>query len=235
MRQVLLFLDVETTGLELEDRICSLGLIVVDNEKTIAYHSLVKPPRKIKPEAMAVHHITNEMVKNIKTFSSSDIFKTLEQYNTEKNILIAHNINFELEMLSKEGLLWCGGIVDTLRCSKHLIEEIEQFSLQYLRYELGLYRQEVGSSSALGIKLQAHSALSDAFHVKMLLSYLMEMADIDALMEYTTEQVLLKKFSFGKYKGRYIEEVALQDVGYLNWLLNQEIDDDLSYSIKYYL
>ena len=232
---MLLFLDVETTGLEGNDRICALGLITVDEKETKTYQTLIKPPRKIKPEAMAVHHITNEMLKDAPSFSASEVSKVLEQYNSEENILIAHNISFELEMLSKESLLWRGGIIDTLRCSKHLIDEIERFSLQYLRYELGLYKTEQAQSTSLNVTLQAHNALSDAFHVKMLFEYLMDMATEEVLMTLTIQPALLKKLTFGKYKDHYLEELASQDAGYLNWLLNQEIDEDLSYSIKHYL
>ena len=235
MSQVLLYLDVETTGLEPEDRICSLGLIVVDGEKVTSYTSVVKPPRKIKPEAMAIHHITNEMVKSASPINEDTVFKVLEKHNSDKNILVAHNISFELDMLSREGLIWNGGMIDTLRCSKHLIEEIEQFSLQYLRYELGLYKEELARSSDCGVVLQAHNALSDAFHVKMLLEYLVEIEPVEELMTLTMQPVLLKKLLFGKYKGHYLEELVFQDAGYLNWLLNQEIDEDLSYSIKHYL
>ena len=235
MSQVLLYLDVETTGLEQEDRICSLGLIVVDNENVTTYQSLVKPPRKIKPEAMAVHHITNEMVKEASSFSDIELYKLLETYNSEEHILVAHNVSFVLEMLSKEGLLWQGRVVDTLRCSKHLIKEIEHFSLQYLRYELGLYKQEVATSKVLGVTLQAHSALSDALHVKLLCEYLLEMVSVQELLTLTTQPVLLQKLTFGKYKTQYIEEIASQDRGYLQWLLNQEIDEDLAYSIQHYI
>ncbi len=230
-----LYLDLETTGLEEPDRICSAGLIIDNDGHTLTEEVLVKPPRKIRPEAMAVHHITNEMVKEAPAFDATNIAALLREYNSSENILVAHNISFELAMLAKEGFVWKGGVIDTLKCSRHLIDEIDRFALQYLRYELGLYRSEVKEAKALGLELKAHSALSDAFHVRLLHRYLNEMADDERLMALTTEPVLIRKFAFGKYKDHYLEEVAMNDAGYLCWMLEQSIDEDLEYSIKHYL
>jgi len=232
---VQIFLDLETTGLELSDRICSVGFILEDTEKIDCYETLVKPSCKIKTEAMAVHHITNEQVAKASLFSDTELTELLNRHNNDNNILVAHNINFDLEMLAREGFIWQGGIVDTLRCSRHLIEEIDRFSLQYLRYELGIYKSEEVKTKALGITLQAHDALSDAFHVQQLYHYLKEMVSEDELMRMSVEPALLKKLNFGKYKSHYIEEVAAQDRGYLEWLLQQDIDEDLSFSIRHYL
>lgn len=231
---MLIFLDTETTGLEDADRICSIGLIVYDEGTATPYYELIKPPRKTKPEASAVHHITNEMLKDKKVFKASYMYTLLQQLNTQDNVLISHNIHFDLKMLKKEGFVWQGGIIDTLKCVRHLIPECEQFSLQYLRYELQLYKYE---KNDLEIAVQAHNALSDALHVKLLYEYLLEMSNQDELEELTMKNVLLSKFSFGKYKGRYIEEIAMHERGYLEWMLHnmQDIDDDLRYSLEYWL
>ena len=232
---MLIYLDLETTGLEEADRICSLGLIIADESTAQTEETLIKPARKIRPEAMAVHHITNEMVNEAPAFNDAEIVRLLQEHNCDENILVAHNISFDLAMLAKEGFFWRGGVIDTLQCSRHLIDEIDRFSLQYLRYELGLYRREESEAEKLGLELKAHSALSDAFHVRLLHQYLNEMADDSTLMELTIEPVLIKKFVFGKYKDHYLEEVAMNDAGYLRWMLEQSIDEDLQYSIKHYL
>ena len=230
-----IFLDLETTGLDLSDRICAFGCLIEDGETIHSYESLIKPGCKIKTEAMAVHHITNERLIEAPDFSKSELLELLHAHNTHEHTLVGHNIGFDLEMLAKEGFIWQGGIVDTLRCSRHLIEEIDRFSLQYLRYELGLYKREAPKAEVLGVTLQAHSALSDAFHVKQLYHYLKEMVSEDELMRLSVEPALLKKLNFGKYRDHYIEEVASQDRRYLEWLLQQDIDEDLSFSIRHYL
>jgi DNA polymerase-3 subunit epsilon/exodeoxyribonuclease X len=227
---MLVFLDTETTGLDEQDRICSLGIIAEDK----TYYELIKSPRKIRPESSAVHHLTNEMLKDKKVFKESGIYKTLQEYNNIDNILIMHNAPFDLKMLQKENFVWQGAIVDTLKCVRHLIPECEQFSLQYLRYELKLYKLEKDN---FGITLQAHNALSDALHVKLLYEYLLDIASLEELQNLTMEPILISKFTFGKYKGRYIEEIAMNDASYLHWMLHNmsSVDEDLQYSLEYWL
>jgi DNA polymerase III epsilon subunit-like protein len=234
---MLIYLDLETTGLEPKDRICAIGLIGVEGEDATTRYDLVKPSRKIRSDAMALHHITNEMVKERPAFAQSDSARWLEEHNTAEHIIVGHNIEFDLGMLQKEGIVWQGGVIDTLKCTRSLIPECEHYGLQYLRYELGLYRDEAEEAEKLGIPLQAHHALGDAYQVKRLCDYLGEMADTERLLELTVERALVTKFTFGKYKGRYIEEIAASDRGYLEWMLNNmfDMDEDLRYSVEYYL
>ena len=234
---MLIYLDLETTGLEPKDRLCAIGMIGVEGESVTTHYDLVKPPKKISPEAMSVHHITNEMVKEMPPFSDTESAKWLQKHNTPDTVLLGHNIGFDLSMLQKEGVVWQGGIIDTLKCTRHLIEECDQYGLQYLRYELGLYKDEAAEAKKLNIDLKAHDALSDAYHVKKLHDYLADMADVERLLELTVERTLITKFAFGKYKGRYIEEIAMNDRGYLEWMLNEmfDMDEDLRYSVEYFL
>lgn len=234
---MLIFLDVETTGVEPKDRICALGSVAEEASGITTHADLVKPPLKIRPDAMAVHHITNEAVAGSPAFMQSSTAQWLQQCNIPENVLVGHNVGFDLTMLQKEGLVWQGGFVDTLKCARHLMPECDQYGLQYLRYELGLYKKEAAEAEALGIDLRAHDALADAYQVRRLYGYLLEMADAERLQTLTTEPVLITKFSFGKHKGRYIEEVAMHDRGYLEWMLNEmfDMDEDLRYSVEYFL
>jgi len=222
---MLIFIDIETTGLEREDKICK--------------YELVNEGKKIPPQASSIHHITNEMIKEKSAFKEGEIYKFLQENSNDKNTLIAHNIKFNLEKLSSAGVTWKGDLTDTLRVTKHLIPECEFFSLQVLRYELQLYRDEEKLKDELGIKdaLSAHNALSDTLVVKLLFNSLEELASLDEMKELSFKNVLLQKFDFGKHSGKYIEEVAMNDRGYLEWMLHSvsDLDEDLKYSINYYL
>ncbi|MDQ7068677.1 MAG: 3'-5' exonuclease [Sulfurimonas sp.] len=230
---MLIFLDSETTGLNALDRICSIAYL---GESEYVYE-LVNEGKKISVEASSVHHITNEMLKDKRSFKDSDVYKYLQLHNSEENTLVVHNSLFHLEMLRKSGFIWKGGVIDTQRVSKHLLEECDNFSLQLLRYELRLYKGEEKLKQEYGIKdaLVAHNALSDAVVTKLLFLYLQEMVSIEVMLELSFKEVLLKKFSFGKHKGKYIEEVCINDLSYAQWLLSSECDEDLKYSINYYL
>ncbi|MDF1884276.1 3'-5' exonuclease [Sulfurimonas sp. SAG-AH-194-C21] len=230
---MLIFLDTETTGLETKDVICSVAFI---DDDTYGYE-LINEGKKISAEASSVHHITNEMIKDKLAFKKSSVYKYLQEHNTDENTLVAHNINFDLGMMASAGFIWKGCIIDTLRVSKHLIQECEGFSLQLLRYELKLYRGEEKLKNQYGIKdaLLANNALSDAFVTKLLFGYLEEMVSVEEMHTLSFKEVLLAKFSFGKHKGKYIEEVCINDTSYAQWLLSSDTDEDIKYSINYYL
>jgi len=232
----LIFLDVETTGLQAVDRICEIALISLDDEKVYVTSSLCKSSKKVDTAAMSVHHITNEMLKDASSCIQSSAYTYLQDNNTDENILIGHNINFEIKMLEKEEFISQFQIIDTLKCVKSLIPECEIFQLQYLRYELLLYKDEKSMAEALDIKLNAHRALSDALHTRLLYEVLLQYATLSQLIEISAAPVLMQKFLFGKYSGRYIEEVIDMDPSYIQWVLNlEDIDEDLAYSINYYL
>jgi DNA polymerase-3 subunit epsilon/exodeoxyribonuclease X len=225
----------ETTGLESSDKICSIAL-VSENEYL---YELLNEEKKISVEASSVHHITKEMLEGKPAFSESNALKFLKEHNSSEHTLVAHNIKFDLEKLRESGFVWLGNTVDTLRVTKHLIPECEQFSLQILRYELKLYRLEEARVQKYGIKdaMVAHNALSDALVTELLFETLLEMASLEEMNALSHKNVLLEKFNFGKHKGRYIEEVCINDRSYAEWLLNgvTELDEDIRYSLNYYL
>ncbi len=228
---MLIFLDTETTGLEKTDKIISIAVIAEEDGEVIIKEDLVNEGKKIPPKASSINHITNEMIKGKSALAKSETFKFLELNNLYDNTLVSHNANFDLEMLnSNAGFAWQGKIIDTLRVSKHLMPECEEFSLQYLRYELKLYKNEKE-------KITPHDALSDTKTTKALYENLLELASKEELEDLSTKNVLMQKFEFGKYAGRYIEEISMIDRGYLEWMLNNimDLDEDLRYSIEYYL
>ena len=236
---MLIFLDIETTGYEKNDKICSIGLLSFENESCVkSIYALVNEGKKIPPKASALHNITNEMIQKKPSLRESEIYKYLEENNQEENRLIVHNAAFILPYLQAGGLPWHGKIIDTQKVVKHHILECEFFSLEFLRYELKLYKREEKLKRLCGIKdaLIAHHALSDALLIKLLFDYLLEELSPEAMEELTFKNVLLEKFPFGKYAGRYIEEIAMSERSYLLWMLSLEsLDDDLAYSLEYYL
>ena len=234
---MLIILDLETTGIAVDDRIVSVGLL---NAEAKEYkYGLFNEGKKISVEASSLHHITNEMIQGKEAFCESAIYHYLQEHNTSLNTLVVHNSKFILQMLHKTGFVWQGSVIDTQRTTKHLIPECEVYSLQILRYELRLYKQEESLKSEYGIKdaLFAHHALSDALVIALLLHYLEEMVSLEKMVALSAQNVLLEKLNFGKHKGQYIEDVVQNDRAYLEWVLQSlsDLDDDLRYSIEYNL
>ena len=231
---MLIFLDLQTTGVEANDMICAISLLYEEN----LVSEYINEGKKIPALASSIHNVTNEMIKESVAFTESVAFEILQQFNNDENTLVIHNAIFCLEKLLSHSLSWKGGVVDTSRVSKHLIPECEFFSLNFLRYELKLYKEEERLKNEYGIKyaLFAHDVKSDVIITKLLFEYLQEMATLQKMQELSFSKVLLEKLPFGKYQGRYIEEIVQLDGNYLQWMLQlHDLDEDLRYSLEYYL
>ena len=233
-----IILDTETTGADAEDRICQLAFIVCDENLNIIEHhcEFCHPAVPIKYAAMAVHHITHEMVENAPLIKQTKAYKRLEKLNNSQNTLVIHNAPFDLEMLEKDGFENKMQLLDTLRCMRHLYPQNESNALQFLRYSFGLYQKEGRVTKSLHVNIQAHDALGDVVVLYLLLQYLLTATNEKTLIEKTSSPVFVSKLRFGKYKGRSIEEVLREDYGYITWLLNNHENAkeaaDLQYTVE---
>lgn len=242
----LLFLDTETTGLQPTDRLCQLAYKIrkADGESLDEPEcALFRPPVPISFEAMAVTHITNEMVAEKESFAESATKKLLEDFND--CVLVAHNAPFDASMLAREGLNF-PVYIDTLRVARHLID-LPQHNLQYLRYALDL-RVHGTAHSAQG-DVNVLVALFDHLLAIVMLRQVREQEEkmtvvqaVDQMITLTNLPVLLKSFTFGKYIGKTFEEVAKLDRQYLVWLRNSEMsklpteqNEDMLHTLKTYL
>ena len=171
---MLIFLDVETTGIEDNDKICSIGIISDSDGIIESKYELINENKKISPKASSVNHLTNEMLIGKVHLAGSEIYAFLNEHNDASTIIIGHNIHFDMKKLSNEGFIFKGSLIDTLRVTKHLVRECESYALQVLRYELKLYRSEEKELMQCGIenKVMPHNAISDALVVKLLFTYL---------------------------------------------------------------
>ncbi len=244
MAKYVLF-DTETTGAGENDRIIQIGAMIVHSKDEIeVYDELCSTEVPISLEAMEVHNITPDVIENQPPYNELAFSKKLEAYNQVENYLIAHNINFDLSMVEKEGFENQYTLIDTLRCAKHLLPDSPYHRLQYLRYALDLYMTEGQEADKLGITIKAHDAIGDVLVMKLLLSKLVALAKeqfpednpMQTLAKLTQTPVLIKTFKFGKHKGREVSEIADEDRSYLKWMQsNMEMDEDLKFTLDYYL
>ncbi len=234
-----IILDTETTGNKDEDRICQLSYLVVNENFEIEeiYNELVRPDVDIKFEAMAVHHITPEMVQNAPKIKHTKAFKRLKELNSPENLIVIHNAPFDLDMLSKDGFNSFFKLIDTNRVIRHLNPE-GKFSLQYNRYALGLYKKEKEICKKYNIEINAHDALGDVIVLYLLYKYIRENfnKNIEELIELTQKPVLYDKFYQGKYKFEKIRDILIKDPDYIEYMLNlADLDPDVKYSIEHHL
>ncbi len=242
---VYVLFDTETTGNQENDRIIQVGAMVVHGRENIeVIDELCSTTVPISIEAMEVHNITPETIEGKPPYAETAFAKTIETYNAPENYLIAHNIKFDLGMIEKEGFKNHYTLIDTVRVSKHLLPDSPAHRLQYLRYALGLYKNEAEEAQKLGITIKAHDAIGDVLVMKLLLSKLVQLTQeqfpgvnpMQKMAELTNTPVLIKTFKFGKYKDRDIEEIAREDMGYLQWMYkNLDLDEDLKFTLEQYL
>jgi DNA polymerase-3 subunit epsilon/exodeoxyribonuclease X len=167
------------------------------------------------------------------------------ELNTIENYLIIHNAPFDIKMLEKEGFKTEMKVIDTLRVAKHVMPDEEAHRLQYFRYKMELYKDEQKEADTLGIEVKAHDAIGDVLVLKLFLSKLKTIVQekfpnenpVEKMVDLTNTPILVTAFRFGKHKGKTLAEVAQEDAGYLRWMLKSmdNLDEDLRYSINYYL
>jgi len=240
-----IILDTETTGTAEEDRVIQLGYMVLDAKEIEVHNEFCSADVPINFAAMEVHGITPEMIEGKPKCTEMPAYKRLLELNTPENYMIIHNAPFDLKMLEKEGFEVTMKVIDTLRVAKHIFEDEEAHRLQYFRYKMELYKEEEAEAKKLGIEVKAHDAIGDVLVLKLFLTKLRKAVEekfpgenpVEKMVDLTNTPILVKTFRFGKHKGKTLQEVAQEDAGYLRWMLSSmdNLDDDLRYSINYYL
>lgn len=231
----LIFLDTETTGNDKKkDRLCQVSYKIGDN----IYNCYFKPPIPMSVKAMSVTHITNKMLENKESFENSSMKKELNLLLKDK-IMVAHNAIFDKAMLENEGLE-VPKFICTLRVARFFDEEnvIPEYNLQFLRYYLDLEIEAIAHDAEGDVLVL--EALFGRLLSKVMEKGLSEEEAIKKMVEISSTPSMIKKFTFGKYKDKTIEEVLKIDKGYLEWLLTQKIndggtDEDWIYSLKTHL
>jgi len=219
--------DCETTGLEpKEHKVTEIAYVDMNYNDGIirSVSSLINPEREIPIIAMAIHHITDEMVKDAPKIES--IWPSMLEGDIQA--MAAHNAPFDFSFLKTDKPILC-----SLRLARHLWPDLESHSNQYLRYYL-----KVNVSPEIPL----HRALGDATVTALILQKMMKIVitekgieDIDALIKWIDEPVLLNICRFGnKHRGQRWSEVPRE---YLQWMKDKvnDMDVDTKHTVDYYL
>ena len=225
----ILYLDAETTGIDTETaNVCEIALLlstyeglVRDPQKDVRIQELILPPEPVPPEASAIHHITNGML--VGKPALGDISDEIRALVIKADYISAHNLPYDLTILKRQlpdifGQIGNEMKLDSLRLARHIWPAIPSHSLQTLRYRFDLDANIAGD---------AHRAMFDTELVQSLIEYILRMGLITPeswadLVNFTQSALEVLIFSFGKYRGKLVEDVAAQDRDYIKWLLRQE-------------
>jgi DNA polymerase-3 subunit epsilon len=228
----IVFFDLETTGINIAlDRIVEISILkVFPNGNKESKTWLVNPEMEIPKESSEIHGITNEKVVTEPTF---------KELATNVNEMIAgcdlagfNSNRFDIPLLAEE--LMRAGIDFDMKNRKAI-------DVQVIFHKKEQRTLGAGYQFYCGKELEgAHGAEADTNATyEILLAQLDKYEDIgntvDALSEYSTHGkradfagfILMndqdqETFSFGKYKGRTVEEVYKENPGYNNWIQNAD-------------
>lgn len=235
----LVFFDLETTGVNpLSDRIVEISCVkVLPDGTNRPWSTRINPGIPIPPQSTAVHHITDEDVKDAPSFAS--IAKTLKKCFDDCDIAGFNSNKFDIPMLMAE-----------------FQRAGEEFSIQGRRLidvQTIYHRMEQRTLSAAykfycGKDLEgAHSALADT-----MATYEVLMAQLDrypATEEFGNDMEKLAAFSvqggnmdlagrigrdpkgnpvfnFGKHRGKLVEDVLRSEPTYYTWMMQGEFPKD---------
>lgn len=232
MENKLLYFDTETTDIQSKD-IIQLAIIKEDGE---TLNQFFKPRQEMSFSAMAVHHLTPEFLQDYPSFEDAkdESGRPLTEYLNElaqEYTWVAHNAAFDIEVLAKKGIE-VPNYICTFKLARNMFTEgnrdLESYALQFLRYYLGLYKNENKEHAT------AHDALSDVYFLRDLFKYIQENSklSIENMKSISKEPAYIRNINFGKYAGKTIDEIAVEDRGYLEWMRENLTDkDDLMWNI----
>lgn len=119
-------IDIETTGLSPQwDEIIEVAALKILNGKIVdKYQTLLKPSFPVDPFISELTGITNKMLETAPIFD--DIYQDF-QYFIGDNILVGHNVNFDINFLYDEfesrNIILSNNFIDTMRISRRLFKD----------------------------------------------------------------------------------------------------------------
>ena len=170
----------------------------------------VNPQRVIEPGAQAIHGISNQDVEGCPTLQE---VWTL----TEPIDVVGHNVQFDVKMTTP--VIQYDRKLCTLAVARRYFPTVSNHKLPTLQSELGLPTRA------------SHSALDDVHTCRDLLLQLYEQYgfDLETLIERERRPKVVYTMPFGKYRGTPLASVPSS---YRQWLLSQDLNKDLRYSLS---
>ena len=227
LKNPIIFFDLETTGTNiLRDRIVEISYIKVmpsgnETERTLR----INPGMPIPAEATAIHHITDDDVKN------APPFKQVAQELA--NVFLGCDIaGFNVPMLMEE-FLRAGVNIDLSRRKfvdvQTIFHKMEQRTLiAAYKFYCGKDLTEAHSANAdtratyevLKAQLDHYPSLKN--DIAFLSDFSSQNKNVDLMGRIIYNEAGKEVFNFGKYKGQLVEDVFRRDIGYYSWMMQGE-------------
>ncbi|MBQ5836780.1 MAG: 3'-5' exonuclease [Alistipes sp.] len=231
LKRPMVFFDLETTGTNIStDRIVEISVVkVMPDGEQIVRTRRINPEMPIPADATAVHHITDEDVKDCPSFRQ--VAKSLREFMVGCDFCGFNSNRFDLPLLAEE-FLRAGVEVDFFDKAKYVdVQNI--FHKKEERTLVAAYRFYCGKELEA-----AHSANADTMATyEVLCAQLDKYGDLENSVEFLSEFSSWGKsadfagrigydndgkeiFTFGKYKGQRVEDIFAKEPSYYDWMMN---------------
>ena len=232
LKKPIVFFDLETTGINIAtDRIVEISILkIFPNGNKESKTWLVNPEIKISEEAVAVHGITNEKIASEPNFKQ--LAFQIHEMISDSDLAGFNSNRFDIPLLAEE-LLRAGIDFD--------MQNRKAIDVQVIFHKKEQRTLSAGYKFYCGKDLEdAHSAEADTLATYEILKAQLDKYkeienSVDALSEFSSHReradfagfILFDDkrreiFSFGKYKGRIVEDVLKENPGYNSWIQNAE-------------
>ena len=228
----IVFFDLETTGINIgNDRIVEISMLkIFPNGKKLSKTWLVNPEIEIPKEATALHGITNEKVVTEPTFK--ELADSINEMIADADLAGFNSNRFDIPLLAEE-FLRAGMNFD--------MNDRKAIDVQVIFHKKEQRAVSAGYKFYCNKELEdAHSAEADTNATYEILKAQLDRYDdiensVEALSYYSSHSkradfagfILFNDedqeiFSFGKYKGRVVEDVLKENPGYNAWIQNAD-------------
>ncbi len=232
LKNPIIFFDLETTGTNiLRDRIVEISYIKVmpsgnETERTLR----INPGMPIPAEATAIHHITDDDVKNAPPFKQ--VAQELANVFLGCDIAGFNSNRFDVPMLMEE-FLRAGVNIDLSRRKfvdvQTIFHKMEQRTLiAAYKFYCGKDLTEAHSANADTratyevLKAQLDHYPSRKNDIAFLSDFSSQNKNVDLMGRIIYNEAGKEVFNFGKYKGQLVEDVFRRDIGYYSWMMQGE-------------
>ena len=228
----LCFFDLETTGINItNDRIVEIAILKLFPDKKVEKKVwLVNPEITIPDEVSQIHGITDDTVANEPTFKQ--ISKIIYDFIHGCDLAGYNSDRFDIPLLMEEFLR---SDID------FSTKDFKTIDVQTIFHKMEQRNLKAALKFYCDKNLEnAHSAMADTQATyDVLMSQIDRYNDLEPsvsfLSEFTTRRkiadfagyIIFNKegqecFSFGKHKGKKVEDILDKEPGYFGWLLNAE-------------
>lgn len=226
------FFDLETTGTDVvNDCIVEIAILkVYPNGNKESKTWLVNPQMPIPPSATAVHGITDEKVANEPSFK--ELSKQVHSMVKDSDLAGFNSDRFDIPLLAEEMLRAEIDFDMRNRVSvdvQTIFHKMEKRTLA-AAYKFYCNKELVDAHSAEADTMATYEVLKSQLErydelendVKFLADFTTRKQSVDfagfIVMNENDEEV----FSFGKHKGKRVEDILEEEPGYFGWLLNAD-------------